>query len=78
MKKVSSGSSSPTKTASLLTETITCLQKIASKYDEFSIANQDGVGKIKHDYLKPKVKKLLKLVKKGRGTVLCIQLLMCC
>ena len=62
MKKVSGGLSSHTKIASLLIETtITSLREIALKYNEFNRANRDGVEKIKHDYLKPKVKELLKL-----------------
>ena len=60
--------SSHAKIASLLIETtITSLQEIAWKYNKFGIANRDGIEKIQHDYLKPKVKELLKLFTQRKG-----------
>jgi hypothetical protein len=68
IKKVSAGLSPHSKTASLLLQTtVTSLRELTYKYEEFRIANRGGREKVQQEYLKPKVKELLKLFTETRG-----------
>ena len=76
LKRVSNGLSSNAEIASWLIETaINRLQEIASEYKKISTPNQDGVEKIQHDYLKSKVRELIKLLTHRKGAVLTIHYL---
>ena len=76
VKRVSNGLTSNAEIASSLIETaISSLQEIAFEYKKISTPNQDGAEKIQHDYLKPKVRELLKLLTQRKGAVLSIHYL---
>jgi hypothetical protein len=72
IKKVSAGLSPHAKTASLLLQTtVTSLRELTYKYEDFRIANWGGREKVQQEYLKPKVKELLKLFTETGG--MCIK-----
>ena len=62
----------------MLETTASSLRELAYKYREFNLANVGGREKIQQDYLKPKVKELLRQFSKIAGIVvtsLCISML---
>jgi hypothetical protein len=49
---------------------VTSLRELAWKYNEFNIANCTGRERVQQEYLKPKVKELLKLFTRTGGNCL--------